>query len=181
VAAGYWNRADDTQVVFQNWLEDTGEGPFLSAGDLGFMDSGELYVTGRVKDLIIIRGRNIYPQDVESVVHQAIPFTPPNGCAAFLDTDGGQLCIVMEGDRGSLRAARHDAQGHAAVFVKVCSAVSREFDVAVGRIIIIKPGTFPRTSSGKVRRRTCREELDRGTLEIVASWRSPALRTGGVP
>jgi len=174
VAAGYWNRADDTEAVFRNWLGDTAERPFLATGDLGFVDSGELYVTGRVKDLIIIRGRSIYAQDIESVVQQAVPFTHANGCAAFLDMDGGQLCIVMEGDREAVRAAHRGVEELNAVLATVRSTVAREFDVAVGAIVIVKPGSFPRTSSGKVRRKTCRDEFATGTLEHVASWRSNA-------
>ena len=89
VAAGYWGRPDESRAAFANRLADTGEGPFLATGDLGFVEAGEVYVTGRLKDLIIVRGRNIYPQDVEAAVAAEVGFIEPNRCAAIAVDEGG--------------------------------------------------------------------------------------------
>lgn len=154
VARGYWNQPAETQAAFANYLPD-GRGPFLRTGDLGFMEGGELFITGRLKDLVIINGRNIYPQDVEAVVQDATDCIAPNQCAAFaLDIDGQErLAIVAEADRGLLRAggqldniARH-----------LCTLVARTFDVPVAAFVFVRPGALPRTTSGKVQRARCRE------------------------
>jgi acyl-CoA synthetase (AMP-forming)/AMP-acid ligase II len=98
VTRGYWNRTEATLASFGARIEDTQEGPYLRTGDLGFIHDGELFVSGRLKDLIIIRGRNLYPQDVERVAEQSHPALEPSGCAAFsLDVDGSEeLAIVAE-------------------------------------------------------------------------------------
>ena len=83
VTQGYWNRPEDTERTCRAYLNDTGEGPFLRTGDLGFMKDGELFVTGRLKDLIIISGRKLYPQDIELTVEQSHPALRPGCCAAF--------------------------------------------------------------------------------------------------
>ena len=83
VAQGYWNRPEETELTFHAYLADTGEGPFLRTGDLGFLGDGELFVTGRLKDLIIIGGRNLYPQEIELTVQQSHPAVRPACCAAF--------------------------------------------------------------------------------------------------
>src|ERR1700691_898297 len=83
VAQGYWNRPDETELTFHAYLADTKEGPFLRTGDLGFLGDGELFVTGRLKDLIIIGGRNLYPPEIELTVQQSHPAVRPACCAAF--------------------------------------------------------------------------------------------------
>ena len=97
---GYWNRAEDTERACRAYLKETGEGPFLRTGDLGFMKDGELFVTGRLKDLIIISGRKLYPQDIELTVEQSHPALRPACCAAFsVDGTGEeQLIIAAEVD-----------------------------------------------------------------------------------
>src|SRR5205085_3920537 len=84
------------------------DGVFLRTGDLGFMRDGELFITGRMKDLVIINGRNVYPQDVEEVIERAIDFIEPNMCAAFSVEINGQerLAIVAEANRSLVRAAQ---------------------------------------------------------------------------
>jgi acyl-CoA synthetase (AMP-forming)/AMP-acid ligase II len=170
VAAGYWNRPDETARVFGNRLA-SGEGPFLDTGDLGFLDGGEVYVTGRSKDLIIIAGRNIYPQDVEAAVERVLPFLKANSCAAFsVEAEGkDQLAVVVEADRTLVRSAQPTGELPAAV-VRVRQSVLRECEVRVSRVAFVRPGTFPRTSSGKVQRRACRDGLRDGTLEVIHSW-----------
>jgi phthiocerol/phenolphthiocerol synthesis type-I polyketide synthase C len=101
VAQGYWNQPDITKESFQAYLEDSKEGPFLRTGDLGFMKDGELFITGRRKDLIIIRGRNYYPQDIEWTIEQSHPAIRRNCSAAFsVDINGEErLVIVAEVER----------------------------------------------------------------------------------
>src|ERR687898_737743 len=95
VAQGYWGQADETKHAFRAYLPDTGEGPFLRTGDLGFLHNGELFVTGRLKDLIIIRGRNHYPQDIEHTVEQSHVALRQGGCAAFsVEPDEGERLVV---------------------------------------------------------------------------------------
>ena len=97
VAQGYWNRAEETKVTFQAHLADTGEGPFLRTGDLGYLRNGELFITGRLKDLIIIRGSNHYPQDIELTAEKSHEVLRPGGVAAFsVDIEGEERLVVIQ-------------------------------------------------------------------------------------
>jgi acyl-CoA synthetase (AMP-forming)/AMP-acid ligase II len=176
VAAGYWDRDEETRATFGNYLAG-GEGPFLDTGDLGFVAGNEVYVTGRRKDLIIIRGRNIYPQDVEAAVERSAGMVHANGCAAFsLDLDSEErLGLVIEADRGVLRATQAHPATVETLVAGIRSAVVREFDVQVSALVLVRTGAFPRTSSGKVMRRACREGLRWGTLDAIYQW---GVRTG---
>jgi acyl-CoA synthetase (AMP-forming)/AMP-acid ligase II/alkylation response protein AidB-like acyl-CoA dehydrogenase/acyl carrier protein len=186
VADGYWNRPAESEAVFGAQLAKTGEGPFLRTGDLAFMRDGELFITGRLKDLIIINGRNVYPQDVEEVIEQAIDFIEPNMCAAFSVEIGGQerLAIVAEANRGLVRAAQQLEKELAlsgeqqkakddylarieAMAQNIVRVIAQQFDVSVSSIVFVKPGTFPRTTSGKVQRSRCKELALHGQLELV--------------
>ena len=96
VGLGYWNHPEETGKKFQAYLTDTSEGPFLRTGDLGFLKDGDLFVTGRLKDLIIIAGKNYYPQDIELTVEQSHPDLRPTCCAAFsLDRDGKERLVIL--------------------------------------------------------------------------------------
>ena len=100
IAHGYWNRSQETEYTFQAYLANTGDGPFLRTGDLGFLRDGELFVTGRLKDLIIIDGRNVYPQDIELTVEQSHPAMRPGCCAAFsVDFNEERLIVAAEVER----------------------------------------------------------------------------------
>ncbi|MCC6580731.1 MAG: aminotransferase class I/II-fold pyridoxal phosphate-dependent enzyme [Phycisphaeraceae bacterium] len=155
IAQGYWNRTEETHAVFHARLADENSGndlDFLRTGDLGFLDQGELFVTGRLRDLIIIRGRNLYPQDIERTVQQAHPAIRPESVAAFT-CDGEteeQLAIVAEVER------RREG-GYADVFEAVARHVLAEHGVAARDIVLIKPGSMLRTTSGKVQRQACRQ------------------------
>jgi len=165
VAMGYWNRPEATAQTFGGYVRDTGEGPFLRTGDLGFLHQGELFVTGRIKDVIILRGRNIYPQDIELTVQHAHPWLRPDAGAAFTVEQEGRerLVIVHEVERR--------ARGHLEpVLQAIRKAISEEHDLAVDAIVLIKPGTIPKTSSNKIQRHACRQGyLDR-TLAALAWW-----------
>jgi len=172
VGAGYWHRPAETTTVFAARLPD-GRGPYLRTGDLGFLDDGLLYVTGRLKDLIVVRGRNHYPQDIERTSSAAHPSLRPGGAAAFALAEDGEerLAIVQE-----VRAA--DAAGLEQAALAIGEAVGREHGLEAHAVILIPPRTLPKTSSGKVRRRACREALAAGRLAVVASWYAGVRREG---
>jgi acyl-CoA synthetase (AMP-forming)/AMP-acid ligase II len=163
VARGYWGRVDESERVF-GARTDAGEGPYLRTGDLGFLAGGELYVAGRLKDLVKIRGRNLYPQDIEATVEIAGGASRPNVCAAFgVDVDGAeQLAIVSEIER--------DAGEPGPLFERIVAAVSAAHDVRPATITLIDKGTLPKTSSGKLQRQLCKRMLAAGDLAVSARW-----------
>jgi acyl-CoA synthetase (AMP-forming)/AMP-acid ligase II/alkylation response protein AidB-like acyl-CoA dehydrogenase/acyl carrier protein len=169
VAAGYWGKDAETQSTFRATTID-GQGPYLRTGDLGFIDDGHLFVSGRHKDLIIIRGRNHYPQDIEASVSTCHPALVPNGCAAFsidaVDTE--LLVVVQEVARTALRTL-----DVAEVVRAVRRAVSEDHALHTHAVVLVKPSTLPRTSSGKVRHNTCRQAFLDKSLPAVASWVAP--------
>jgi len=171
VGRGYWNRTDETARTFAAYLA-TGEGPFLRTGDLGFCDaSGELFVTGRAKDLIIIRGRNHYPQDLELTAEQSHPALRRGCGAAFtIDTNGGErLVVAYELDRQA------DADP-AVVMHAIREAVRLAHEVLVDAVVLLEQRSIPKTSSGKIQRHACRAEYRAGTLAVVARWPDRAAR-----
>lgn len=163
VACGYWGRLEESLETFGARLAETGDGPFLRTGDLGFLLGGELHVSGRLKDLIILDGRNLYPQDVEETVEACHLALRTAGGAAFSVDDGEQerLVVVHEVDRH----ARQDEL--AEIVAAVRQAVAEEHDARVWRVCLIHPGTLPKTSSGKVQRQACRAAFLADSLETV--------------
>jgi acyl-CoA synthetase (AMP-forming)/AMP-acid ligase II len=180
VTQGYWNRPEDTERACRACLKDTGEGPFLRTGDLGFMKDGELFVTGRLKDLIIISGRKLYPQDIELTVEQSHPSLRPSCCAAFsVDGTGEeQLIIAAEVEPRYQPAVRNPTDGEArahpngrlpldveAVVRAIRRAVAEEHDARVHTVVLLRAGRIPKTTSGKVQRHACQASFVKGTLE----------------
>ncbi|MFN6516220.1 MAG: fatty acyl-AMP ligase [Nostoc sp. CreGUA01] len=175
VAAGYWQRPEQTQETFQAYLTDTGEGPFLCTGDLGFLQDGELFVTGRLKDVIIIRGQNHYPQDIELTVQKSHPALRPNCGAAFTVEQKGQqrLVIVQEVERVYLRRLNVAEVGG-----NITEAVAANHGLQVYATVLIRPGSIPKTSSGKIQRQSCRRGFLDHTLNVVEDWsESPEDKT----
>ena len=171
VAQGYWRRAEESANAFKAYLKDSGRGPYLRTGDLGFVNNGELFVTGRLKDLIIIHGRNHYPQDIEQTVEKAHPLMRSIASAVFTMDIGGRerLGVVAEIERGRNRTQEELQE----VFDSIRRIVSAEHEVPVDAIVLIKGGSIPKTSSGKIQRHACRQGFLRGKdLEVVAQWRS---------
>jgi acyl-CoA synthetase (AMP-forming)/AMP-acid ligase II len=167
VALGYWNQADETRQNFCACLADTGEGPFLRTGDLGFLHLGELFVTGRLKDLIVIDGRNVHPQDIELTVEQSHPAVQPGGSAAFsVDLAGQeQLVILAEVARGRAAPLREPPAPEDQVLVRsIRRAVAEHHDLQARTVLLLKPGGLPKTSSGKLQRQFCRSGFLAGTL-----------------
>ncbi len=167
VAKGYWKRVEDTLTTFQAYLADTGEGPFLRTGDLGFLKEGELFVTGRLKDLIIIRGRNHYPQDIELTVEQSNSALRPNYSAAFsVDVNGEErLVVACELERQYLRNLDLEM-----LVGNIRQAISEQHELEVYAILLLKTGSIPKTSSGKIQRHACRASFLTGSLDVVRDW-----------
>ncbi len=165
VAQGYWQRTDETEQTFRAYLQDTGEGPFLRTGDLGFTHDGELFVTGRLKDLVIVRGGNHYPQDIETTAAKSHPGVQAGWGAAFtVEEDSEQkLVIILEVERRQLAEA-------AEVIGAVRRDVAREHDLVVDSIVLVRAGSIPKTSSGKIQRRACRDAFLDRSLDVVAEW-----------
>ena len=179
VAQGYWQQAEDTERTFHARLKDTGEGPFLRTGDLGFLQDGELFVTGRLKDLIIIHGVNYYPQDIERTVQESHPRLRLDCGGAVTVESGGreQLIIVQE-------IERHKQADFSGIFTAIRRAVAAEHELAPDAIVLIKAGSIPKTSSGKIQRHACRDNYLTGTLAVVGQWRAsdaPAEPAGEKP
>ncbi|MBN3959943.1 type I polyketide synthase [Nostoc sp. NMS8] len=171
VAQGYWNNPEQTKNTFHAYLADNTTGPFLRTGDLGCLQDGELFITGRLKDLIIIMGRNHYPQDIEFTIENCHPALRPASGAAFAVeiNNSEKLVIVQEVERSHLRKLNADE-----VITEIRKAVAEHHDLPTHAIVLIKTNSLPKTSSGKVRRSTCRAELEAGTLDMVAQWSADA-------
>jgi amino acid adenylation domain-containing protein len=172
VAAGYWdllgNRPETTAETFGAYL-DGGEGPYLRTGDLGFFLDGALYVAGRIKDLILIRGRNLHPQDVEWTVERSHPAVRAGGGAAFsVDADGEERLVVVQ-EVGLRGEAGLDEV--AAVAETIRRAVAEEHEVRLWALVLVKPGEVPKTTSGKLQRRACRDLFLSGGLHALGTWR----------
>jgi acyl-CoA synthetase (AMP-forming)/AMP-acid ligase II len=179
VASGYWNRPEETAATFQArpaWARDGG---YLRTGDLGFIAYGELFVAGRRKDLIIVEGRNHYPQDIELTVEQCHPALRPGCCAAFAVNGTGpeRLVVAVEVDRRyrpqqpAPQATQNNVPSittsmESQDIVKVIrQAVGQAHDVRVDSVALLKSGSIPKTSSGKIQRHACYTGFLAGTLE----------------
>src|SRR6185369_10621583 len=172
VTRGYWNRPEETRQTFGAYLADTGEGPFLRTGDMGFLRDAELFITGRLKDLVIIRGLNHYPQDIE--------LTAEGSCAALRPGCGVAFSVEVEGEEQLVivyEIERHAELDIAEAAAAVREAVADQHEVQVYAVSLIETGTIPKTSSGKLQRRACRAKFLAGSLEVVAEWRGAKRET----
>lgn len=167
VSKGYWNDKEESIKVFGAQLEDSENSNYLSTGDLGFIQNGHLYITGRIKDLIIVRGLNHYPHDIEETVENSHEALQSNACAAFsVEVDEQeQLVVVAEIQRTHVRQL-----DHAEVFGAIKMAVAEEHDIPVYAITLLNPGRMLKTTSGKIQRGACRQAWLNGTLQSVGSW-----------
>lgn len=163
VAQGYWNRPEETEHTFCSYLEDTKEGPFLRTGDVGFLRDGELFITGRLKDLIIIRGRNHYPQDIELTVEQSHALLRVNCSAAFsVEVEGVERLVISAEVERNFQSADTEEVVNA-----IRCAVSKQHEMQVYGVLLLKTATLPKTSSGKIQRHACREAFLTKTLSLV--------------
>ena len=143
----------------------------MRTGDLGFKFEGQLFITGRQKDLIIVRGTNHYPQDIEVTVEKSHPALEPAGGAAFsLEADGEEQLVVVHELKRTMRNADQNE-----IFSAIRRAVSENHDLQVYGIQLLKPLTVPKTSSGKIQRHACKAGYLEGTLEMVGEWKRPAI------
>lgn len=174
VAKGYWQRPEENESTFHASLAgDEDDTPWLRTGDLGFMHDGEFVWTGRLKDLIVVRGRNVHPEDIEITVEASHPALRP-GCGVAFAIEGDEeerLTIVQE-----LRRGAEDQAVEAAATIR--RAVSREHEVSVARVVLIEAGSAPKTSSGKKQRRGTRMLLQEGDLPVVRDWQAGATADG---
>ncbi|MDD0814755.1 LLM class flavin-dependent oxidoreductase [Curvibacter sp. HBC28] len=181
VAAGYWAQPEASQAAFAAHTAD-GQGPFLRTGDLGLLAHGELCVTGRLKDLIILRGRNCYPHDIEDLVQACDHALTPQRVAAFsAELDGEEkLVVVAELTRQALRQCQSE-NGVAladAVVARMQAALGEALGLSLAQVLLLKPGHLPLTSSGKVRRSTCRQAWLDQQLAPVHQWPAAAAAPG---
>ncbi|HXQ72543.1 MAG TPA: fatty acyl-AMP ligase, partial [Pyrinomonadaceae bacterium] len=163
VAQGYWNRSEETAHTFNAYLADTAEGPFLRTGDLGFVSDGELYITGRLKDMIIIRGVNHYPQDIERTVENSHPALRANSGAAFCIEVGGEERLVVAQEVNNRHLSNADE-----IIGAIQQAVNEEHELLLSSVVLLKPGSIPKTSSGKIQRHACRAAFLSSNLDEVA-------------
>ena len=189
VATGYWNREAETLATFRAFTSDSGEGPFLRTGDLGFIHQDRLFISGRIKDLIIVRGMKHYPQDIELTAERAHPALRLGCCAAFAMGPTFASSADQAGPTFRSRADRDDEEKvaivaevdprrrvHATeaelsqVIAAVRLAVTEAHHVAPWNVALVPPGAVPKTTSGKLQRYLCREALTTGLLETLASW-----------
>ena len=168
IAQGYWHNPTATETTFQAYTADTNAGPFMRTGDLGFVHEGQIYIGGRIKDLIIVDGQNHYPQDIEFTVENAHPLVR-NGCtAAFsIDRDGQERLVVVAELRSPDNPAAWDI---AAVTQELQRAVSREHGIPLYDVAYIKPSAIHKTSSGKIQRRACRADYLGGRLQLIKDY-----------
>jgi acyl-CoA synthetase (AMP-forming)/AMP-acid ligase II len=166
VAAGYWNREAETRATFELTLAD-GRGGFVRSGDLGVIVDGALFVLGRQSDVLTIRERTYYPHELETSSSTSDVAFVPHGCAAVTVQRGGteRLAIIQEVSRAALRNLNV-----AAAVASIRCAVAEHHRLEVDAVLLLRPATLPRTTSGKVRRASCREALQDGSLSAIHSW-----------
>ncbi|HEV2150539.1 MAG TPA: fatty acyl-AMP ligase, partial [Longimicrobiaceae bacterium] len=180
VCAGYWRHAEATEETFGATLPDRPGRRYLRTGDLGFARDGELYVTGRVKDLIIIRGANHYPQDLERTAETAHPALRRGGWAAAFTLEEGEgdprLVVVHEVERTERKKVDPAEAGLA-----IMRAVTEQHGIDVDLVVLVEPAGVPKTSSGKIQRRACRRLLLGGGLREVGRWERPRAAAEAAP
>jgi len=182
----YWGLPDESAATFGARLADTDEGPFLRTGDLGFIADGEVYVTGRLKDLIIIAGRNHYPSDIEFTVQQSGAPVRAGACVAFTVITNGveDLVLVAEADDRKIPAdTKPDGSGaDSAVSIDefwssavkmIQGAVSSGHGLSVRSVVFVEPRSLEKTSSGKPRRQYYQKLFLKGELAVLYEKRSP--------
>ncbi|WP_440054277.1 amino acid adenylation domain-containing protein [Pseudoalteromonas sp. T1lg65] len=165
VAKGYWAREEATAQTFQAFIADENDGPYLRTGDLGFLHNQHVYVTGRCKDVMIFRGKNYYPQDIELTAYEAHDAMDNNGGAAFAVTINGEerLVLVQQVKRTSVRKLNADE-----VFSQVTQAIVGQYGIVPHEILLIKPGRILKTSSGKIQRQENKRWYLENKFDVLA-------------
>ena len=176
VPAGYWQNEEATEETFRARTSD-GRGPYMRTGDLGFLVDGELFIASRLKDLVIIRGANFYPQDIEWVVESAHPALRAGRGAAFSVevSDEERLVVAQEVERSHRRGGPAEFQAMADA---IRQAIAGEFDLEVFCVRLLDAGAAPMTSSGKIQRQACREAFLSGD-QFQVLWESRLTPSSG--
>ncbi|GFN33028.1 HAD-IIIC family phosphatase [Paenibacillus xylaniclasticus] len=171
VAAGYLHHQEESEAIFSARISDMNEGPFLRTGDLGFKFIGQLFITGRLKDIIIVRGQNFYPANIEHSIEQLDERFVTDGCAAFAVTGsmGEELVIVQELNR-HYRDGNTEQLAHS-----IREAVANQFGLQVHEVVFIKQGSLNKTTSGKKMRSACKDSFLKHSLKVIYhhSWKAP--------
>lgn len=178
VADGYWQRPEDTATTFRAYTSGEREGPFLRTGDLGFVRDGELFIAGRLKDLVIVRGTNHYPQDIEWTVQASHPsLRPENGAAFSVVVDGQERLVIAQ----ELEREYVSGFNAAEVAEAIRQAIGAEHEIDVFAVLFLNRGSIPKTASGKIQRQACRKFYLDGGSDVVDSWIAPIRTTADVP
>lgn len=172
IAQGYWERPEETEKTFRAYLLPSNEGPFLRTGDLGFIYNGQLHITGRIKDMVIIQGRNFYPQDIELTIEKCHPALRPSFGAAFAveDNQVDHLVVVQEVKREFRKSDDFEGIANA-----IRMAVAKNHGLRVQAVVLIMPSTIQKTTSGKIQRNATRDSFLSGSLETLYEWRAPGI------
>lgn len=190
VTKGYWRREEETSETFAAMLADDGSGPYLRTGDLGVLIDGELFVAGRLKDLLIVRGFKHYPQDLELTVERQHPAIRPGCVAVFaLESHDEHIAVAAELDPRRVDITRTDpldflappsllregkgARAISDLIGRICQGVAEIHGIQLHTVALLKPGALPKTSSGKIRHRACAQALSGGQLAEVVRWIKP--------
>lgn len=178
---GYWQQPEETEKTFNAYLahptDNLPNGPYLRTGDLGFLLDDDLFITGRMKNTIIIWGRNHYPQNIEHTAENSHPALRASCSAAFaIEMDGEErLVVAIEVERTHLRQLDADA-----VVECIRQALKKEYDLEVSAVVLLKTATIPKTSSGKIQRLACRDKFLEGSLDVVAQWSNFQVEQTGI-
>jgi acyl-CoA synthetase (AMP-forming)/AMP-acid ligase II len=182
VALGYWNKPHDSAATFRAFIAGTNEGPFLRTGDLGCISNGHLFVTGRIKDVLIVRGLKHYPHDIEATAEQSHPALRPGSCAAFAVDRGGEERVAMVAEIEPRFMSAAEITGGTNTISAIRRAVADAHQLSLHAVTLVPAGTLPKTTSGKLQRFLCRDGFLDGTLGAIAAWHDDvvALKTPGV-
>ena len=175
VAQGYWNRTEETEETFNARIAGTGEGPFLRTGDMGFLDGGELFITGRIKDVIILWGNNHYPHFLEMTVEQSHPALRPAGGAVFgVEVEGEErLVVVQEIEPSALKSLKAEE-----VIGAIRQGLGMHHMLEPHAIALLRPGSTPKTPTGKTQRRACKAKYLADELTVLAHWQHEDIAEG---
>ncbi len=172
VAQGYWNNPQASAETFHARIAGHDGGPYLRTGDMGFIHNGELYIAGRIKDMIIIQGRNYYPQDIELTVETSDPALRPSCGAAFAVDDGTHehLIIVQE-----VKREHRKSENLKNVVNNIRMAVAKGHGLRASAVALIAPSTIEKTTSGKIQRHAAKDSFLHNSLDVLYEWRIPDL------
>lgn len=166
VGLGYWEKEEVTQDIFQARTADN-DGPYLRTGDLGFWSEGQIYVAGRVKDLIIVRGVNRYPQDIEQTVEECHESISSSASAAFADDSGPRERLII-----TVEVQRSLEDDWNPVVLAIRRSVTQGHELPPDAVVLVRHGSLPRTSSGKIQRHACLRDFREGNLRVIHQWLS---------